>query len=188
MNPFFVVYLAIGMCILAGLLIQGRRVNGEWTTLKKEIARGTPFDPGSWRYWLEVNCLGTVAPPILVFLGILAWPALLVAQVHNFLAERARRRNETFTVRQSDLVRQMTVQEIESFEQVVDPMGAVPPVPFGFLNPAWRRFIADIEPSDRIWLFSTYWMNGWRKECRTGYVIKSGRKIRRHFIVSMHIV
>lgn len=188
MNTYLASYLASGVCVLFTFLFHGRLVNGEWISLKTELARGSPFASGSWKYWLEVNFLGTVAPPILVVLVVLAWPALIVAKVRDILAQRARRKQETFTVRRRDLIRKMTIQEIERVERVVDPMGAVAPIPFGFLNPVWQRFIADVQPSDTIWSFSVQWMNGWQNECRTGYVIKSGRKIGRHFIVSMHIV
>jgi hypothetical protein len=67
-------------------------------------------------------------------------------------------------------------------------MGAVPSVPFGFLNPVWQRFTADIQPADTIWSFSAHWMNGWKKECRVGYVLKSGRRIGSHFLTSIHEV
>jgi hypothetical protein len=176
-NHYLTTYLAVGVCVLAALIGNGRRVNGEWTSLKTEMARSTPFDRGSWKYWFEVNFLGAVAPPILAVVGVAAWPALILGLVHDNLAQRAQRKPETFTIKRRDLICQMTIQEIERIEQVVDPMSAVPPVPFGFLNPAWQRFTADMQPTDAIWSFSKEWMNGLRKENRTGYVLVRGRKV-----------
>jgi hypothetical protein len=185
-SPYFFAYMAAGVCVLFAFLIDGRRVHGEWLSLKTELASGCPFAPGSRKYWWEVNFLGTVGPPILVVLGVFAWPALVVAKVYDILAGRSRQKQEVFTVGRRDLIRQMTVQEIESVERVVDPMGAVPPVPFGFLNPVWQRFIAGIHPSDTIWSFSAHRMYGWRNECRVGYVLKSGRRVGAHFLTSIH--
>jgi hypothetical protein len=186
MSLYLIAYLAIGVCVLLAFLFAGRRANGEWLSLKTELARATPFDPGNWKYWFEVNFLGAILPLVFTVVGVVGWPALIVYKVHDILAQRLRRKRETFTVKRRDLIRQMTAQEIERVEQVVDPMGAVPPVPFGFLNPAWQRFTADLEPTHAIWSFSTQWMNGLRNDTRAGYVLVRGRRIGMYFLASTY--
>ena len=57
------------------------------------------------------------------------------------------------SVNVTDLVKCMSVGEIEEIERVNDPMGAVPDVAFGFLNPMWEKFKAGFESYDEIWTY-----------------------------------
>ena len=53
----------------------------------------------------------------------------------------------------------------------MDPMGAVPDLPFGHLNATWLKFKVSLEPADSIWSFSVEWCGNWgRREIRAGYV------------------
>ena len=69
----------------------------------------------------------------------------------------------------------MTVEEIEIAEAVSDPLGAVPPLPFGHLNAAWSRFKSGLVQGDTIWRFAAQWDGEWgTPEIREGYVIARG--------------
>lgn len=47
----------------------------------------------------------------------------------------------------------------------------VPTLPFGHLNVAWLKFIANLDPQNEIWNFSTLGKTGWgRNEIRSCYV------------------
>ena len=65
---------------------------------------------------------------------------------------------------------------------VVDPLGAVPPLPFGHLNTAWNKFLENKQPADSIWNFSAKWTQRDHVELRQGYVVVIGEKIGSHFI------
>ena len=61
-----------------------------------------------------------------------------------------RRRERPFRIRRRDLRYAFTQAEIEARECVYDPLGAVPALPFGHLNPAWRRYADTLEPRARL--------------------------------------
>ena len=125
MNPYLATYLAIGVCVLLALLVIGRQSDGKWPSLKNELADGSPFKPGTWKYWLEVSFLGTVLPPVLMVLGTIAWPALIFFKLHDTLAYRWRNRRKTFLIKHRDLKQQLTIQEVERVEQVAAHRAAI---------------------------------------------------------------
>jgi hypothetical protein len=45
--------------------------------------------------------------------------------------------------------------EIESGSMVLDPLGRVPQLPFGHLNPGWRKLRLQLRPGDVLWSFAT---------------------------------
>lgn len=92
-----------------------------------------------------------------------------------------------FVISRKDLVRQWTVQEIELSARVIDPLGAVPDLPFGHLNAAWLQFKQVLQPQDAIWSFSSNWSAAWeRQTIREGYVVLRGKRIGPHVVTSSH--
>ena len=76
-----------------------------------------------------------------------------------------------FTVRSNDLVARCEVAEVERRERVVDPLHAVPDVPFGHLNPAWKAFLGLKGEGEALWSFRARWVDRWgRVELHVGYV------------------
>ena len=66
----------------------------------------------------------------------------------------------------------VTIDEIERLELVVDPMNAVPNVPFGHLSANWVRMKAEQAPGHKLHRFSTEWTpSPWKREVRSGYVL-----------------
>jgi hypothetical protein len=98
------------------------------------------------------------------------------------LRERIQTKNQSlnnqeekvFAVNITDLIKRMSVEEIEEIERVNDPMGAVPNVAFGFLNLLWGRFKAGFESGDEIWTYKATWKNNWQNQNRFGYAILRG--------------
>jgi hypothetical protein len=90
--------------------------------------------------------------------------------------------NPEFKIVREDLLAEMKLSEIEERETVLDPMGAAPHLPFGHLNPAWKKFLEDVQPSDVFWSFSAKF-TPWRwTELRQGYVVVRGEEIGPYFI------
>ena len=90
-----------------------------------------------------------------------------------------------FAVTEGDLLEKLSIPEIEARERIVDPMGAVPNLPFGHLNAAWLKFKTAMEPHDSLSSFSARWLPGWgREEILVGYVIVSGDRIGAHFLTA----
>lgn len=59
-----------------------------------------------------------------------------------------------FTCSMGNLVSEITPIEAEVFNQIYDPLGKAPNLPFGHLNKAWGRLLAEMtEPADQLWSF-----------------------------------
>lgn len=129
--------------------------------------------------------------------AIILWPALLLIEVNDAIAMKARlssksepvSEEEVFNITRDDLIQQMSVQEIEDQERIVDPLKAVPEVPFGHLNSAWLKFKENLEPDDLIFTFSADWsMWIYKKEKRGGYVILRGENIGPYLLTSRMVI
>ncbi|WP_295525781.1 hypothetical protein [Novosphingobium sp. Chol11] len=116
---------------------------------------------------------------------LLLWPVLLVLLVWNWLKRKdAEPVEEQFTVPEAGLIEQLSVAEIESRELVDDPLGGAPRLPFGHLNPVWRKLLESVTAESTIWSFSTLWDHRWGAQQVEGYVLKSGAVIGPHMITS----
>lgn len=119
---------------------------------------------------------------------IAAWPVALVMKCYTLFSKKidvTLIEERKFAVIQHDLLQKVSVEEIEQRERIVDPMGAVPDLPFGHLHTAWSKFSDGLEAQDVIWTFSAHWITAWgRKELRAGYVVVSANAIGPHFLTS----
>jgi hypothetical protein len=90
---------------------------------------------------------------------------------------------EEFAVKRSELKHRISLHEIEDSEIVGDPLDAVPNLPFGHLNMAWRTFLQDRLEGDELWSFKSQWQSSWgQKEIRSGYVIVQQGKPGAYFL------
>lgn len=178
-----ILYLCLGVLTLGLLIVWDQKTKGFTFNIPAEN-------------WLLGILEKSVVLGMTGALVIAIWPVALFLQIREILAYRANPPSPTTPTRppkefkkcaitRNDLGQQLTIQEIEERERVIDPMGAVPDVPFGFLNSGWLHFIAKVTPRDSIWAFSKQWMNrNWEQEQRTGYVIVRGWRIRSFFLAT----
>lgn len=189
MTAYLVVYLALGAFVLIALHATGRSARGDTRPLRvPALAHPSPQDQGPRSNRLEQVLRGMLLPPVAAILGWIVWPALIVCTVRHEIAQAMREQGDAFAVTRADLVRPMTVAEIERLERVADPLGAAPPVPFGFRNTQWLDFIADLQPSDTIWSFHAQRSDGLHQVVREGYVLLLGRTVGPHFLTSFRPV
>lgn len=132
-----------------------------------------------WYLGIGVAVLAAVA-------GVVAWPAALYMkgkEIFGKKSESALDEERQFAVGCSHLQECLTVLQIETREVVTDPLGAVPDLPFGHLNAAWKAFVEDVGADDELWSFTAPWQTKWgRKEIRTGYVVVRGGVPAFHFL------
>jgi hypothetical protein len=105
--------------------------------------------------------------------AITIWPLIVLILLEDKLniGPGAPVRERVFAVKRADLLEKLTAEQIEARERVQDPLGAVPDLPFGHLNAAWKVFLAGCQPGDKLWSFSARWPGDWRgEERREGYV------------------
>lgn len=124
-----------------------------------------------------------VAPALAAVAVVVVWPvavymkckevfakrgASALEEVREFAVEEVRE----FAVERAHLHEPLTVAQIEVREVVTDPMEAVPNLPFGHLNAAWKTFMEGVGARDELWSFTAPWHTTWaRAEIRTGYVV-----------------
>jgi hypothetical protein len=88
---------------------------------------------------------------------LVAWPGFIVWWL---LQKREKSEalddedEDDFTCNMGNLVSEVTPIEAEVFNQVHDPLGQAPKLPFGHLNKAWGCLLAEMtEPADQLWSF-----------------------------------
>lgn len=191
-------YLAIGVVILLVVYLSHRlstnpeiKRTRELANIDREIKASIPRTKKTWRESL----LDEFVLPLLAWIAILtAWPVALFMLAKDKLFPSEPDEPESipekiFSVARENLIRQMTVDEIEQQERVTDPMGAVPDLPFGHLNTAWSQFKNNLLPHDSIWSFAAQWTNEWERiEIREGYVVVRGNNIGSHILKSLRVL
>lgn len=121
---------------------------------------------------------------LMVILIAVIWPIVVYMKVKEILMGGAEIESDgEFTIKAQHLLKQLTVNEIESCEVVTDPLSAVPELPFGHLNTAWREFLKELSDDSELWSFSAEWQTTWGgKELRSGYVIVRDGSPCAHFL------
>lgn len=189
---YLIWYLAVGMVILLVVYISHRLPLNHESGREQELIKLTHELMASLDHtrktWRDDLLDKIVLPLLAASLILAAWPAVLLMLVKNKLfpyKEKLLPERE-FSVARDDLIRQMTIEEIEQQEHVADPMRAVPDIPFGHLNAAWVKFKANLEQQDSVWSFAAQWTPDWgRKEIREGYVILRGDNVGQYFLKSL---
>lgn len=149
------IYLVIGVIVVGAVyILKGDRDGGPWLD---EYFFDLP--PGYEMFEAILNktfCgfLLTLALSVMIAL----WPWALWNQWRAYLKEKVRAielEKRKFRILHDELVAKTSVKKVEEAEKIFDPLGAVPDLPFGHLNGAWRKFISNMKPGDELWFFST---------------------------------
>ena len=90
------------------------------------------------------------------FCAILLWPLAVAFWVSEFRPKpekpaRVPVPEDAFDIKSAHLLRTVTAAEAESQAVVTDPLGRVPALPFGHLNPGWLRLLAQMQEGDALW-------------------------------------
>jgi hypothetical protein len=162
------VYLIAGVMYL--VLIYGIHLRERQANKTSELLESMRGSLSSTDMLLEK----VIAPAIGCTLVVLAWPAAVVYSLkskRDALLEKKRREDAVFRVRAKDLLTQTTVPEVEAVAHIVDPMRAVPDLPFGHLNGVWQSFLNQRPLGAELWAFSCDHTSEWgHVTAREGYV------------------
>lgn len=181
MHHIWWAYVAVGVATLLAIFIAHQRSkNPDLLYNRKNLSANNPMMNKTWLIFLSEVAVPFFAAIAIVILWPMAWG--LWAQEH-WLKRTLQKVHPEFTVKRTDLVAATTVESAESGEYVVDPLLAVPDLPFGHLNFAWKSFVEQRGDSDALWSFSSNWVNRWGDvELHAGYVWVSGRVAKRYFL------
>lgn len=186
---WLIVYLALGAAVLGVALVSHRLANPPQSDFVREMLEAVDPARATLRYKLLHRL---VVPALAGTLMLVAWPAAVFIKVREMAAGRPAETEPepaAFRVTREHLLRETTVEEIEKEEIVSDPLGAVPPLPFGHLNAMWSRFKSRLAPGDAVWRFSAHWKEGWgAPQVREGYVIVRSNDVGAHFETARRIV
>ena len=139
---------------------------------------------------LSYRVLHNFVVPLLACIAVVVgWPIAIFMKVKDMLGMNSYSgasggEQREFAVGRDDLQEMLSIEIIETRERVIDPLGAVPAVPFGHLHSAWKAFLVGMGPDDAIWSFSAPWVKWGRKELRTGYVVVRGAGPGPYFLTS----
>ena len=143
------------------------------------------FESESWNelsWWLKI--VVPITYLLVSALGVITWPIALID--HAIKLHRNKRhavwKNWEFKITPENLRNCLTLKEVEAAEHIDDPLGAVPDLPFGYLNAGWVKFKENLQPGDELWSFAAPWMESGLKGLCRGYVIVRGDEIGRSFI------
>lgn len=188
---YLIWYLAIGVVFLLVVFISHLVSLSPQQDFTREIMDAMHPERKTWHYRLLDKA---VIPLLAGMLVLVAWPAVIYMKGREILtAKNAEPDPDTvkneFSVTDANLLRMVSVEEIERQERIDDPMGGVPAIPFGHLNASWMRFQSQLEPQDSIWMFSATWSTDWgRKERRDGYVIVRPDGIGPHLLTAWRML
>ena len=183
---YLITYLCVGLVTVLTLYISSRISTEQESTITRDLKDILHPERKTWRYRLLNN---VVAPALATILVTVAWPFAIYMTIKQMLSSQktaSTPEKKAFSVVKTDLLEMLSTEQIERREYVIDPMGAVPPLPFGHLNGAWTTFKSGLEPDHSISSFSAQWTTDWgRKEIREGYAAVRGDDVGPHFITGV---
>jgi hypothetical protein len=161
-------YLGIGSLLLTALYTYHKICRTHETNSFHDILEATNPD----RDKISYKILNNVVPPLL---ALCIWPLTIFMIIQDCFQSKDDDGSfdpPVFAVKPENLTIHMTRSEIELKEVIVDPLAAVPALPFGHLNGKWEKFIASQSAVDEVWAFKADWETPWGgKELRHGYVL-----------------
>lgn len=176
-------YLGIGAAVLAVVFGAHRLTKKDEPESLHDLLDAVNPD----RKKLSYRILNNVVAPVLAAVAVVVvWPAALYMKGKEIFGKRSESAPDDepeFAVERSHLQERLIDLQIEAREMVTDPLGAVPDLPFGHLNAAWKTFAEGVGADDELWSFTAPWQTTWgRREVRTGYVVVRGGVPAAHFL------
>lgn len=176
-------YLGFGAAVFVIVLGAHLLTKRKGSDSLRDILDAMDPDRGKLSYRILHNF---VVPTLACVAVVVGWPIAIFMKAKDLLEKRSDAGESVvdqgeFSVRRDDLQEMLSIEVIESRERVIDPLGAVPALPFGHLHAAWKSFLDGMGPDDVVWSFSANWTRWGHKELREGYVIVSGDSVGAHF-------
>lgn len=176
-------YLGIGVAVLAVVFGAHRLTKKDEPESLHDLLDAVNPD----RKKLSYRILNNVVAPVLAAVAVVVvWPAALYMKGKEIFGKKSASAPDDepeFAVERSHLKERLIDLQIEAREMVTDPLGAVPDLPFGHLNAAWKTFFEGVGADDELWSFTAPWQTTWgRREIRTGYVVVRGGVPAAHFL------
>ena len=127
-----------------------------------------------------------VVPVLAFFLVWLVWPVVFVLKIRDSLNKKALAAHAeqeaeppAFALNASELLRQVTVDEVERTNLIHDPLEAVPNIPFGHCNARWVLFRDSVQANETLWEFESTRSELAGVQAMWGYAVRVEGKVER---------
>jgi len=133
-----------------------------------------------------------IVPVLAFFLVWFVWPVVFVLKFKELFerksqavkAEPGHKESEeseefAFALTDSELTRQVTIEEVERTNLIQDPMEAVPNIPFGHCNARWEAFKASLQGNETLWEFESTRSELKGVQAMWGYAVKRNGQVDR---------
>ena len=149
-------YQLLAIYCLPGVSYAVFHLVGEYRNRPSEFARGMLAAIGKKKSVVD-HLLNVLVYSIAVICIAIGWPLFGIWAIFQSRKEAAleiERNKPDFNCSPEYLICKVDPRDAEIASYVIDPLGTVPPLPFGHLNKAWGNFLADLlDEKDELWSF-----------------------------------
>lgn len=146
----------LGIYTLPGLFYASFQVFKEYRNRPSQFAKDLLRTLGQEKSPAD-RLLNILVYAIAVICIALGWPLFgiwAIFQTHKEARLEIERNKPDFNCLPVHLITKVDPHDAEITSYVIDPLGTVPPLPFGHLNQGWVNFLAEmLEPDDEMWSF-----------------------------------
>jgi len=177
------IYLGIGLIVCSTILIAhllGKRKESSFLRDAMDA-----FDPRRNNFFYRVF-VDYLIPGFAFFLIWLVWPFAIWLKLRETFTKKseiseARKRSEIkeFTLTNDELLREVSIEEVERTNFIHDPLEAVPNLPFGHCNARWVALRDSLEPNETLWEFESNRSVLAGVELMWGYAVKVDERVDR---------
>lgn len=150
-------YLILAIYSLPGLVYAGFQLCKQYKEHPSEFARNL-ISALVKEKRLSERLLNLIVYIIAVICIAIGWPLFAIWAVYESKKEAAYKienNNPDFTCSSEHLISKVNPVDAEIASYVIDPLGTVPPLPFGHLNKGWVNFLSDMTVDrDEMWSFN----------------------------------
>lgn len=186
------IYFAIGLVVCLTVMIS------HWLSKRREsdFARDLLKTLNPRRTDFLSRVLDDFIFPVLAFCAIwLVWPLAIGLRIKEIIDKKkattqikAAKEEKVFVVQEAELNKQVTIAEVEQQNVIVDPMEAVPQVPFGYLNAKWVAFRDSLAPDETLWEYESSRTEVPDAQSVWGYAVKTDGKVDRFMTVGWKVI
>ena len=180
---FAEIYLGIGLVVCSTVVIVHWLGKRNQSSFVRDAMNA--FDPRRNNFTYRV-LVDFIIPTLVFFLIWLVWPFAIGLKLKETFTkkpaiEEARKRPEIkeFTLTNDELLREVSIEEVERTNFIQDPLEAVPNVPFGHCNARWVELRNSLLPNETLWEFETKRSELLGAELMWGYAVKVDERVDR---------
>jgi hypothetical protein len=177
------IYLTVGFVVCSAFIGTHLFVNRHKSTVFDYMRRSTNRE---WTHFLCDFFEDFFIPAVALALVWVVWPIPIGLKIKSMVFKKPpplkpRRLVEVkeFILNEAELIREVTIEEVERTNFIHDPMEAVPNVPFGHSNALWLALRDSIQPNETLWEFESERSELKGVHSMWGYAIKGDGRVDR---------